>query len=150
MGMGYAFALFLTVLVLAPVLWLLGWALDFLTGRARRPQRNLSQPRPAPPAKPYFNAPRQIDIRLPARTGEVGIYRMSDLAAVDRCTGPDAAGRCPRALDDGTVPCGGHVLALPVAIRGGREWHVPARYEGCPLASYQAVRPAAVAAPAGS
>ena len=70
------------------------------------------------------------------RRGQVLICRLADGAEVDRCHGPDQAGRCPRALDDGTVPCAGQVLALPLVVRGSWAWHIPAAYRTCFLGTY--------------
>lgn len=36
MGIGYALAFVLTVVVAFPVLWFLGWGLDYLTGGPQR------------------------------------------------------------------------------------------------------------------
>ena len=70
------------------------------------------------------------------RTGQVLICRLPDGAEVDSCHGPNREGGCPRQLDDGTVPCSGHVLALPQVLRGSWAWHIPAAYHTCFLGSY--------------
>ena len=144
MGIGYAVALLVTILVLAPALWLIGWAVHGLVTRpAVQPVRLEAAPRTRPARERW---PHALDHALPAGRGEVGIFRAADERKVDACVGPDPAGRCPRTQADGTVPCAARLLALPVPIRGAQAWHVPAGYTTCPLAGYGVYQEAAAEA----
>ena len=87
-----------------------------------------------------FVRPHPIDMPLAGRTGGIVICRLSDGAEVGTCQGPNHAGKCPRPLDDGTVPCAGSALVLPLLIRGSREWHIPAGYRACFMGSYDVYR----------
>jgi len=64
----------------------------------------------------------RIDIL--AETGEI----------IDYCYGPNAAGQCPRAKGDRTVPCNGHRIA-PLGA-GPEFWllYVPPASQHCPTA----------------
>lgn len=64
------------------------------------------------------------------------IHRLSDGAEVGTCAGPTKDGRCPRPAADGTVPCAGHVLVLPLAVRGTPQWRIPEGWKGCLAGSY--------------
>ncbi len=145
MGMGYALALIVTIVALAVPLWIGGWIFDYVTTAGRRSPRGRLRPAPAAGggrSRLTFSAPQPLDHPLPRTVGAVGIFRASDNCQVDRCTGPDHAGRCPRTSSDGTVPCAGQLLGLPVPVRGSQAWHIPAGYSACPLGGYGAYRSA--------
>ncbi len=88
-------------------------------------------------------------MKLPWRAGAITVCRLKDGAQVDDCSGPDSVGRCPHLLADGTVPCAGAVLSLPMPIRGSAEWHIPAGYRACLVGSYAAFRQPISAGSAG-
>lgn len=149
MGMGIAFGMFLVAVVLAPLLWASWWGFDYLMGGAEPRTSALrrhgtfeasSERREAVTMRSSFISPRPSDMPLVGRTREVAICRLSDGLEVGHCRGPNHSGRCPRPLDDGSVPCAGCLLALPLPIRGRREWHIPAGYRACLLGSYDVYR----------
>lgn len=124
-----------------PVAWVGAWLIGDLAGASKRRRfwpAGAAQGRrtPAPRLAPL----RALDIGLATTGRDVTIYRLSDLTAVDSCRGADADGRCPRVPGDRAVPCAGHALAIPVAIKGSRAWHVPLEHATCPLGSYDAYR----------
>jgi hypothetical protein len=137
--MGIVFTYLLIAALLAPVVWVMWWGVDSLGGSARLS----SAPAPSAPvrmARSSFSFPQPADMTLPRHPGAVTICRLSDGAEIGGCSGPDHAGKCPRALADGTVPCAGSVLSLPRQIRGSAEWHVPFGYRTCLLGSYEVFR----------
>jgi hypothetical protein len=125
-------------LLIAPV-WGMWWALASFGGRNSR----LAIPSPATTAhvRPYVPFPTAIDATLPSRSNAVTIYsaRGREIAT---CAGPNATGKCPQPLEDGSVPCSGCLLALPRPIRGSFEWQIPTGYSSCLLGSYSAFRQA--------
>jgi hypothetical protein len=139
MAIGFVFEYLLIAALLAPVAWVIWWAASTL-GDHSRP---LSSPARAPRirnSQPSFSFPQPVDMSLPMHSQAITVCRVSDGAQVDACSGPDRAGRCPRARADGTVPCAGSMLSLPQPIRGSREWHIPAGYQSCLVGSYAAFR----------
>jgi hypothetical protein len=77
---------------------------------------------------------------LAIHRGAIAVCRLADGVETGGCNGPDHAGKCPRALADGTVPCAGCILSLPRPIRGSTEWHIPAGYQTCLVGSYEVFR----------
>lgn len=146
MASGVVFVYLVIAALVAPLLWLAWWGADSLSRAGRL------QARTAPIGGPYarnheawrslFRQPQPSDLGLTRPSGEVTIHRLTDAAQIDACVGPDSAGKCPRALADGTVPCAGAVLALPRRIRGSSEWHIPTGYHACLLGSYDVFRQA--------
>jgi hypothetical protein len=137
MGIEMTFLLFAALL--APVVWVVWWAVasvgssaSFSAARAQS-----QQVRRTPSG---FSFPQPADMNLPWHPGAIAIYRFSDGAEIGGCSGPDHAGKCPQALADGTVPCAGCVLALPLPIRGSAEWHIPLGYRTCLPGSYEVFR----------
>lgn len=147
MASGVAFVYLVIAALVAPLLWLAWWAADSLSGAGRLQARTApiggSQARNPKAWNSLFRSPQPSDLGLARTSGVVTIHRLSDAAQIGACVGPDSAGRCPRALDDGTVPCAGAVLALPRRIRGSAEWHIPTGYHTCLLGSYDVFRQAA-------
>lgn len=69
-------------------------------------------------------------------TCDIAIVDPASGEVLDRCVGPLPDGRCPRAADDGRVPCAGHALA-PQAGTGFEGWKldiVDADLDECPIA----------------
>lgn len=148
-SLGAVFAYFVLAALVAPVLWLAWWAIGSL-GDARR-----LHPSPMPSegrdgkdlarTRARFDFPRPADVRLRGVRGSVAMYGLEGSNLLATCSGPDRAGKCPRPLADGTVPCAGCVLALPQPIRGSVEWHIPVGYQACLLGSYDVFRQASPA-----
>jgi hypothetical protein len=92
--------------------------------------------------RPSFDYPRPVDVTLPRRQSTLIMYSPAERTELDSCRGADAAGKCPRALADGTVACAGSLLSLPAPIRGSAEWQIPVGYKTCPVASYDFYRQA--------
>jgi len=142
MGMGIAFTFIFLAALLAPVVWVVWWAADSAgtrTPAVAAPARR----RPAQPhvvTRPIFDYPQPADLRLPGRPDAITVYRQAAQAPAAFCKGPDARGGCPIAKADGTVPCAGCTLVLPVAVRGSRDWHIPPGYRSCLVGSYGALR----------
>lgn len=137
MAIGFVFEYLLIAALLAPVAWVVWWAASAVGNRPIRvslPVRGPSKTRPS------FSVPQPVDMSLPKHSRAITVCRLSDGAKMTACSGPDSAGRCPRALADGTVPCAGSMLSLPQPIRGSREWHIPAGYQSCLVGSYAAFR----------
>lgn len=146
MGIGILFFYLLIAAVLAPVVWLTWWGATSLGDPAR--VRTAPAPPPKNPrADSRFSIPQPVDLALPRYSKAVAICRLKDGAEVDGCSGPDHAGKCPRALADGTVSCAGSVLSLPRPIRGSTEWHIPSGYRACLLGSYEVFRQPALGTP---
>ena len=138
MRIGDPFVYFLIVALVAPVVWMIWWAVDSAFSGTRVAAVAPATPKtPKPTSEDY---PRPVDITLPRRRGAIAIYSLTDRAEIDSCRGADAGGRCPRPLADGTVACAGCLLALPASIRGSAEWQVPSGYKYCPVASYEVYR----------
>lgn len=131
MGSGFVLTYVLIAAMVAPVVWVAWWAVASLGDSRRRPFPVAAVGRSA-----AIGVPHPIDGNFPGRIGEIVIRRMKDGLEVGACHGPDGAGRCPRALADGTVPCAGAALALSRPVRGSLEWHIPAGYRSCMLGSY--------------
>jgi hypothetical protein len=137
MGTGIVFVYLLIAALVAPFVWLLWWGMDSF---ANRPGRAVTSPAAPGPTKAVTYAfPTAADVTLPSRGNAVTVYSRAGVE-VSMCQGPDADGRCPRALPDGTVPCAGHLLALPRPIRGSFEWQIPTGYQTCLLGSYDVFR----------
>ena len=145
MGIGIAFTYLVIAALAAPLLWLLWWGAGSLVGGRLQvsavPTRG-NGAKNAVKVRSGFDYPRPADVTLPGRRGAVAIYRLTDATEIGTCHGPDHAGKCPRALADGTVPCAGSLLALPRPIRGSAEWHIPFGYRACLLGSYDVFRQA--------
>jgi len=142
MGMGIAFTFIFLAALLAPVVWVIWWAAD---SAGSRTPAVASAPRARVRAshgvtRPVFPYPQPADTRLPGRPDAITVYRQSAKSPASFCKGPDAAGGCPIANADGTVPCSGCTLVLPVAVRGSRDWTIPAGYRACLVGSYGALR----------
>lgn len=139
MGLGIVFTYFLIAGLLAPVAWVMWWGVSSLGGSARlsiapAPSQQVRR------ARASFSFPQPADMTLPRHPGAITICRFADGAEIGGCKGPDRAGKCPRALADGTVPCAGSMLSLPWPIRGSTEWHIPFGYRTCLLGSYEVFR----------
>lgn len=122
----------------APVLWVIWWAADSAFARTRVAAATGPAPKTAKPRT--FDYPRPVDVTLPRRRGSIVIYSLTERTEIGNCRGADAAGKCPRALVDGTVACAGSLLSIPAPIRGSAEWQVPFGYKNCPVASYDVYR----------
>ena len=138
MGLGIAFTFIFLAALLAPVAWVLWWAVD--SAGARRPLIAGHEPRIQRAARPAFDHPVALDMRLPGRVDRITVYRQGAGGPATFCSGPDAHGSCPIAKADGTVPCAGCSLVLPFAVRGSRDWHIPPGYRSCVVGSYGALR----------
>lgn len=124
--------------LVAPVLWVIWWAVDAAFSGTRAVATGTPVPETAKPRS--FDYPRPVDVTLPRRSRAIAIYSLTDRTEIDACRGADAGGKCPRARADGTVACAGSLLSLPAPIRGSAEWQVPAGYKICPVASYDVYR----------
>ena len=138
MRIGDPFIYVLIIALVAPMLWMIWWALDSVFAGRRVATAGPPAPKTAKPRA--FDYPRPVDLTLPRRHGAIGIYSLRDQAELDTCRGADAAGKCPRPLADGSVACAGCLLALPTPIRGSAEWQIPFGYTNCPVASYEVYR----------
>lgn len=136
MATGFVFVYLGIAVLVAPIVWLVWWALDAI---ATRPASVHAPLRVPPPARPAYATPHAVDVSLTARPGAVTLYTTGG-KAIRTCAGPDATGACSRPLADGTVPCAGCLLALPRPIRGSFEWQIPASYRTCLLGSYSVFR----------
>lgn len=136
MASGFVFVYLGIAVLVAPVVWLVWWALDSV---AARPAVAPPRVRVARPSKPVDPAPHAVDISLPTTGGRVTVYSAAG-KKLSTCDGPDAGGRCSRPLADGSVPCAGCMLALPRPIRGSLDWQIPAGYQACLLGSYGVLR----------
>ena len=136
MAAGSVFVYLFILALLAPLIWLVWWAIVSLGTVRRRPAPVLVTPQP-----PRFehDYPVAADLELPSRATSVGIYYLAG-RRIDACVGPDASGKCPHPDPNGVVPCSGCMLALPVEIRGSFEWEIPANYRSCLLGSYATFR----------
>lgn len=133
------FVLFLIAALIVPPLWFAWWALDSAFRGTRVPEEARPAPKPAPKTN-YDDYPRAVDLTLPRRRGAIVMYSLTGETECGSCVGADLAGKCPRALADGTVACAGSLLALPTPIRGSAEWQIPSGYKACPVASYDVYR----------
>lgn len=142
MAAGTVFVYLLILALVAPLLWLVWWAIDSLGTGPRHPLPVSVLPQPPRYEHDYAVA---ADLHLPVRAMSVGIY---DLAGrrIDACIGPNASGKCPHPNEEGVVPCSGCILAVPMEIRGSFEWEIPANYRSCLLGSYAIFRQTAPAA----
>lgn len=139
MGTGIVFTFLLLAAMVAPVVWLMWWVLASVGA----PGRLIVSPAASAPAgapRARLAVPQPTDMDMPGLAGAIAVYRVSDGAQTGACQGPDAAGKCPRLLADGTVPCAGHMLSLPVRVRGSRDWQIPAGYQSCLVGSYEVFR----------
>lgn len=138
MGIGIAFTFLGLTVLLAPVVWLFWWAVDSL---GQRPVRSAVAIRSARGTRALFLQPQAVDVHLPGRPDLISVYRAVNSRPDYTCHGPDAHGRCPIAKTDGTVPCSGCTIVLPLAVRGSREWHIPEGSTTCLVGSYGAYAP---------
>ena len=127
--------------VAAPILWIMWWGAGSIgrNGRARLVPAPVAAGQALAPAG--MDRPYPADVALEGTRGRVTLYNARGVQ-VETCHGPDSAGRCPRPLADGSVPCAGCLLALPAAVQGSRQWHIPEGYRACMLGSYGAYRQA--------
>ena len=139
MATGFVVVYLAILALVAPVVWLVWWALDSAASRPATVHPPAATPKAA---KPVSLAPHPIDRSLPFRRDMVTVYSASG-KELSTCAGPNAQGRCSRPLEDGTVPCAGCLLALPRPIRGSLDWQIPAGYDACLLGGYGALRQAA-------
>ena len=139
MATGFVFVYLAILALVAPVVWLVWWALDSAASRPATVHPPAATPKAA---KPVSLAPHPIDRSLPFRRDMVTVYSASG-KELSTCAGPNAQGRCSRPLEDGTVPCAGCLLALPRPIRGSLDWQIPAGYDACRLGGDGARRQAA-------
>jgi hypothetical protein len=139
MGIGVVFLLLVIATAVAPFVWATWWVVASVGGSSR-PAVPEPVVVPIRKARSNFAFPQPADLSLPRRRGAIAIFRLSDGAEIGSCTGPDEAGKCPRAAADGTVPCAGCMLSLPQPVRGSGEWHIPAGYQSCLVGSYQVFR----------
>jgi|GEM_PF-6384741 len=137
MGSGIVLTYLLVVAIAFPVVWVGWWTVASLGDPRRR-----AVPAPAAARPAAAPVPHATDGGLSGRPGEVVIRRLKDGLEVGSCHGPDSGGRCPRMTAGGTVPCAGAVIALPRAVRGSLEWHIPSGYRTCMLGGYDAFRQA--------
>lgn len=141
MDFGIVIVVVVLAAILAPLFWAVWWAVDSL-GSPRVAIPAAVGPTPKPPAR-RIDYPVAVDSRLPGRPDAITVYTASAQAPKSFCAGPDAAGRCPIALSDGTVPCAGCVLVLPQPVRGSRDWQIPRDFQTCLVGSYSLYRQAA-------
>jgi len=138
MGTGIVFTYLLIAAVAAPLLWLAWWGAGSLGG-TRRAGRAVPVRLETPARRHGFDRPYPADIGLIGQRARIAIYDTAGVQ-VETCKGPDSAGKCPRPLADGSVPCAGCLLALPASIQGSRQWHIPSGYQACLVGSYAAYR----------
>ena len=138
MGIGIAFTFIGIAVLLVPVLWLVWWTLDSLGNR--RVHAAVAIRSVARAARARFDQPQAVDLHLPGRADLITVYRAVNARPESTCHGPDARGRCPIARADGTVPCSGCTIVLPMAVRGSREWRIPEASTTCLAGSYGAFR----------
>jgi hypothetical protein len=139
MGTGIVFTFLVIAAVISPLIWLLWWGMASVGA----PNRLVIASMPSSPARGPRTSravPQPTDMNLPRLAGAIAVCRLSDGAEIATCKGPDAAGKCPRALADGTVPCAGFMLSLPRRVRGSSEWQIPAGYQSCLVGSYEVFR----------
>ena len=140
MGMGIAFTFIALAVLAAPIVWLVWWAADSLGNRP------IAATVPAAPKpriddrRTRFAYPQPADSRMPESPDGITVYGLAGGDPKAFCSGPDSKGACPIAHADGVVPCAGCVLVLPVAVRGSRDWHIPAGYTSCIAGTYGALR----------
>ena len=139
MGIGVIFLVLVIAAMIAPLVWAVWWAAASIGGPAQ-PSIARAVVEPVRKARWDFAFPQPADLSLRRHPRAIAICRLSDGAEIGTCTGPDRAGRCPRASADGTVPCAGSMLSLPRLVRGSGEWHIPAGYKTCLVGSYQVFR----------
>jgi hypothetical protein len=140
MAIAIVFEYLLLAALLAPVVWLIWWGASALGDPARQGAGAAPSRAVAGKARATYSFPQPLDLNLPRRARAITVCRLNDGAEIETCGGPDAAGKCPRALADGTVPCAGTMLSLPQPIRGSAEWHIPPGYQTCLVGSYAAFR----------
>ena len=138
MGIGIAFTFIGLAVLLIPVAWLIWWAADSVGNRPVHAMVTVAAPPRA--RRVRYPHPEPVDLRLPSRPDLITVYRAVNSTPEYVCHGPDAAGRCPIAHGDGTVPCAGHTIVLPAAVRGSRDWQIPEGYTSCLVGSYGAFR----------
>jgi hypothetical protein len=138
MGIGVVFLVLLMAAAIAPLGWVIWWAATSVG--STRPSFATAVVEPVRKARLDFAFPQPADLSLPRRPRAIGIFRLSDGAEIGSCSGPDHAGKCPRATADGIVPCAGCMLSLPQPVRGSGEWHIPSGYKSCLVGSYQVFR----------
>jgi hypothetical protein len=138
MGIGIAFTFIGLVLLLVPVAWLVWWAADSMGNRPVHAA--VAVPSVPRAVRTRFQYPEPVDLRLPSRPDLITVYRAVNAKPEYVCHGPDATGGCPIAHADGTVPCAGHTIVLPAAIRGSRDWQIPNGYTTCLAGSYGVFR----------
>ncbi|HXN78871.1 MAG TPA: hypothetical protein VN965_08900 [Candidatus Dormibacteraeota bacterium] len=138
MGVGVVFMLLLIAATIAPLVWAIWWVAASVG--STRPGFAKAVVEPVRKARLYFSFPQPADMSLPRYPRAIAICRLSDGAEIESCSGPDLAGKCPRAAADGSVPCAGSMLSLPRLVRGSAEWHIPAGYKACLVGSYQVFR----------
>jgi len=116
MGLAYVPAYIVIAALLAPLGWFMWWAVASV---ARADNLSTVQgPKPQGSKIPAKVAlPQPVDMDLPRHPGGIGIWRLSDGVEITACSGPDHEGKCPGQLADGTVPCAGFMLSLPMSIR---------------------------------
>ena len=136
MGIGIAFTFIGLAVLLVPVVWLFWWAVDSIGNRPAR--ATLAIRSVARATRSRFSQPQPVDLRLPTRPDLITVYRAINAKPAYTCHGPDAHGGCPIAKADGTVPCSGSMIVLPMAVRGSREWHIPPGWKTCLVGSYGA------------
>jgi hypothetical protein len=142
MSTGTIFIYLLIAAMVAPFAWVLWWGAASLNeGRVAATPTRMSR---RTTVRRSSIAPYPVDLTLPSRRHEVTVYSASG-TELSTCLGPDAGGRCPQPLADGTVPCAGCMLALPRPIRGSFEWQIPSGYRACLLGSYDVFRQASPA-----
>jgi hypothetical protein len=137
--MAIVFTYMLIAAALAAVVWGMWWGLSSLGS----PERLALAGRAAPQVRQSGVShafPQPVDLALPRYPRAIAICRLSDGAEIGDCKGPDHAGKCPKVLADGTVPCAGALLSLPRPIRGSAEWHIPHGYSSCLVGSYDVYR----------
>lgn len=143
MAIGTVFIYLLLAALVAPFVWVIWWV--FASAFEPAGAAQTVRPTPQPTKRQGFDYPRPVDITLARRPGAIVIYSLADPTEIGSCRGADAAGKCPRALTDGSVACAGSLLSLPAPIRGSAEWQIPFGYKVCPVASYDVYRRASQA-----
>jgi hypothetical protein len=140
MGLLIVFTFLFIAALAAPFVWVAWWGTDSFVGEGLRPAAAPVRRPDAATVTARFERPHAADLRLARLAKAIAVYRPGDRAAAESCQGPDATGRCPRRLADGTVPCAGMVLSLPRPVRGSTEWSIPAGYDACLVGGYGVFR----------
>ncbi len=80
--------------------------------------------------------PARAQTPLPGDPRLIRVYRATDWKEMGSCAGATLDGHCAHPREDGTVPCAGCVIVLPMAVEGSVQWHIPDGYRTCFAAGF--------------